>query len=36
MGFEDLATVVNGEQGDEIGMKPFVKNFTKEKTLASW
>jgi hypothetical protein len=36
MGFEDLATVVNGEQGDEIGMKPFAKNFTKEKILASW
>jgi len=36
MGFEDLATVVNGKQDDEIGMKPFAKNFTKDKILASW
>jgi hypothetical protein len=36
MGFEDLATVVNGKEDDEIGMKPFAKNFTKDKILASW
>ena len=36
MGFDDLATVVNGKQDDEIGMKPFATNFTKEKILASW
>ena len=36
MGFEDLATVVNGKHDDEIGMKPFAKNFTKDKILASW
>ena len=36
MGFKDLATVVNGKQDDEIGMKPFAKTFTKDKILASW
>jgi hypothetical protein len=36
MGFEDLATVVNGKQGDEIGNRPFEKNFTKAKICASW
>jgi hypothetical protein len=36
MGFEDLATVVNGKHNDEIGMKPFAKSFTKDKILASW
>jgi hypothetical protein len=34
MGFEDSATVVSGKQDDEIGMKPFAKNFTMDKILA--
>ena len=36
MGFEDLATVVNGKHDDEIGMKPFASSFTKDKILALW
>jgi hypothetical protein len=36
MGFEDLATIVNGKHDDEIGMKPFAKTFTKDKILALW
>ena len=33
IGFEDLSTVVNGEVGDPIDMKPFDKFFTKEREL---
>ena len=36
IGFEDLAAVVNGEEGDELDMRPFDKFFTKERILSSW
>jgi hypothetical protein len=36
MGLEDLATVVNGKQGNEIEERPFEKIFTKAKICASW
>jgi hypothetical protein len=36
IGFEDLSTVVNGEVGDPIDMKPFDKFFTKERIVSSW
>ena len=34
--FEDLSTVVNGEENDSIELKPFDSHFTKEKILWSW
>jgi hypothetical protein len=36
LGFDDLATIVNGEPIDEIGMRPFDNVFTKEKIMGSW
>ena len=36
MGFEDLASVVNGKQDNETGMKLFGKHFTKDEILVSW
>jgi hypothetical protein len=36
LGFDDLATVVNGTEDDDISMKPFKKHFTKEKIIKSW
>jgi hypothetical protein len=36
MGFEDLATIVDGNKTDNILMKPFPRHFTKEKILRSW
>lgn len=36
IGFEDLATVVDGVDGDALDMKPFSKFFTKERIVASW
>ena len=36
LGFDDLATIVNGNENDELTMKPFDKSFTKEKILKAW
>ena len=36
LGFDDLATIVNGNKNDELSMKPFDKSFTKEKILKAW
>jgi hypothetical protein len=36
LGFEDLATIVDGKADDDVSMKPFTKNFTREKILGSW
>jgi hypothetical protein len=36
LGFNDLATVVNGRENDDVSLKPFDKCFTKEKILGSW
>lgn len=33
LGFEDLATIVNGNADDDISRQPFDKNFTKEKIV---
>ena len=36
LGFEDLATIVNGNSDDDVSRRPFDKNFTKEKILQAW
>ena len=36
LGFEDLATIVDGNDGDDVSMKPFSKCFTTEKVLRAW
>ena len=36
LGFDDLATIVNGNENDELSMKPFDKSFTKDKILKAW
>ena len=36
LSFNDLATVVNGKDGDDIKDRPFDNIFTKEKILTSW
>ena len=36
LGFEDLATIVNGHADDNVSMRPFDKHFTKEKILQAW
>lgn len=36
LGFEDLATIVDGKADDDVSMKPFTKIFTREKILRSW
>jgi hypothetical protein len=36
LGFDDLATIVNGNENDELSMKPFDKSFTEEKILKAW
>jgi hypothetical protein len=36
LNFEDLATVVNGKEGDDILLKPFAKVFTRDQILRSW
>jgi hypothetical protein len=36
LGFEDLATIVNGKDGDNISKRPFNKHFTKDKVLQAW
>ncbi len=36
LGFDDLATIVNGNESDELSMRPFDKSFTKEKILKAW
>ena len=36
MNFEDLATIVDGNVDDAIELKPFTRNFTREKILGSW
>ena len=34
--FNDLATIVNGQSGDEVSDRPFNCHFTREKILWSW
>jgi hypothetical protein len=36
MGFEDLATVVDGNGTDDIDMKLFTRCVTRDKILGSW
>ncbi len=37
LGFDDLATIVDGKTGDDALLKPFTKHFTEEKILrACW
>ena len=36
LGFEDLATIVNGHADDDISRRPFDKNFTKQKIAQAW
>jgi hypothetical protein len=36
IGFEDLATVVNGEADDGLDVKPFSKFLSKERIHLSW
>ena len=36
LGFQHLATIVDGKEGDETLMKPFTKHFTQEKILKAW
>ena len=36
MGFEDLATVVDGKSTDDVSLKPFTRTFTRLKILGSW
>ena len=36
MGFEDLATTVDGNKTDYISMNPFTRHFTTDKILQSW
>ena len=36
MNFEDLSTIVDGNVDDAIELKPFTRNFTREKILGSW
>jgi hypothetical protein len=36
IGFEELAIVVNGVDGDPIDMKPFTKFFTRDRIVNSW
>ena len=36
LGFEDLATIVNGQVDDDVSMRPFDKHFTREKVLQAW
>jgi len=36
IGFDDLATVVNGKDGDPLHLKPFDRHFTKFKILQAW
>jgi hypothetical protein len=36
LGFDDLATIVDGKTGDDISLKPFTKHFTEEKILRAW
>ena len=34
--FDDLATIVNGKDGDPLSMKPFDNCFTKAKIIQAW
>jgi outer membrane translocation and assembly module TamA len=36
LGFHDLATIVDGNKDDDLSMKPFTKNFTREKIVNAW
>ena len=36
LGFDDLATIVNGNEDDDLSMKPFTKSFTKAKIVKAW
>ena len=36
LGFEDLATIVDGKADDDVSMKPFTKTFTRDKILGTW
>ena len=36
LGFNDLATVVNGRENEDVSLKPFEKCFTRESILGSW
>lgn len=36
MGFEHLATIVDGKEGDDVSMKPFTKHFTQQKIRKAW
>ena len=36
LGFNDLATVVNGKEGEDVSLRPFDKCFTKKNILSSW
>ncbi|KAI2497543.1 hypothetical protein MHU86_16946 [Fragilaria crotonensis] len=36
LGFEDLSTIVDGNDGDDVSMKPFSKCFTTDKVLRAW
>ncbi|KAI2493544.1 hypothetical protein MHU86_21011 [Fragilaria crotonensis] len=36
LGFEDLSTIVDGNDGDDVSMRPFSKCFTTDKVLRAW
>ncbi len=36
LGFNDLSTIVNGKDTDDVSLKPFDKCFTKERIIGSW
>ena len=36
LGFDDLATIIDGKEDDDLSMKPFSKNFTTEKIKRAW
>ena len=36
LGFDDLATIVNGKEADSLLMKPFAKSFTKKRIVSAW
>ena len=36
LGFDNLATIVDGKTGDDTSLKPFTKHFTEEKILKAW
>jgi hypothetical protein len=36
LGFHDMATIVDENKDDDLSMKPFTKNFTREKIVNTW